>query len=127
MPTLRENATGRDILVQQTPRLVAGIWECGDQRFTDETGTQYSTVDDFPVVGPIAFFLLFYPQELVAIDSARVQDALIRVFWRILEDTRTVEVDFRLPLVRGLVMYLANAGYIENSRVTEIIAGKIPD
>lgn len=44
MPKIRSIATGEITEVSQTPVFVGGIWECGDQRFTDANGTEYEAV-----------------------------------------------------------------------------------
>lgn len=45
MRKIKRIATGDEILVAKQPVHIQGIWECGDQRFTDPHGDEYVVVD----------------------------------------------------------------------------------
>jgi hypothetical protein len=51
MPQIQNIQTSAIFVTSETPRWVSGIWECGDQRFTDSTGAEYNPA---PVATPSA-------------------------------------------------------------------------
>ena len=44
MPQIKHIASGNIIEVSDFPVLSGSIWECGDRRFLDESGTQYEAL-----------------------------------------------------------------------------------
>ncbi|MGZ4954441.1 MAG: hypothetical protein ACXV8Q_04950 [Methylobacter sp.] len=50
MPKIKHITTGDIFTVAKTPVFDSGIWECGDQRFTDPAGTEYEAVEDILAV-----------------------------------------------------------------------------
>lgn len=64
MPKIKHITTGDIISVAQTPVFDSGIWDCGDQRFTDVSGTEYEVVD---AMKPIINFT-YHPAAAKATD-----------------------------------------------------------
>ena len=99
-------------------------WLAGDQRYTDATGAEYVFMPDaqtIPLIGPIAFQLLFTSAELVACDAAKETDAQVRIFWKLLDDPRTDAVDRNIPSVQDAIRHLETAGCIGAGRADELI------
>lgn len=110
MPRIKNNVTGEVLTVSETPRFVAGMWECGDQRFTDPHGTDYTPEGaDYPKVGPIAFQMLFTPQEMIAADELKATDKVLASFWKLIDDPRTDVVDLGLESVQNAIEYTLTA------------------
>jgi hypothetical protein len=108
MPQIKNIASGAIITVAEAPVLVGGIWECGDQRLTDQAGDQYEIVPPAPVppkIGPIAFQMLFTPAESVAADDLKATDKTLASFWKLIDDPRTDVVDLSLRTVQGAIEY----------------------
>ncbi len=96
------------INVASEPFLSGGIWDCGDQRFSDPVGDQYEIV---PISAPakisvIEFKLLFPVANRAAIHAARSTDPTIEDFYSLLDDPRTTTVDLALPAVQEMIDYL---------------------
>ena len=103
MPEIEHINTGNVFKVSEKPRFHGGIWECGDQRFTDPTGTEYQALTDVtlpPTVGVIAFIRLFTQAERNKARELRATNPNIDDFWRQLEDPRTLEVVMALPSIQ---------------------------
>jgi hypothetical protein len=108
MPQIKIIASGAVVTVAETPMLVGGIWECGDQRFTDPAGDMYEPVPPAPIypkIGPIAFQMLFTPAESVAADSLKATDPTLASFWKLIDDPRTDVVDLSLKTVQNAIEY----------------------
>lgn len=125
MPQLKNKVTGEIITVSENPKWVNGIWECGDQRFTDPSMTEYEAVASVPLIGPIAFQMLFKVEELVAIDAAKETNAAIRIFLKLLDDPRTDFVDRNLESVQTMLRNLEAGGLIGPGRAEEILHGSV--
>ena len=127
MAQIKELATGTVFNVAQEPEWVSGIWECGDQRFTDPEKNLYAPVvsQSIPLIGPIAFQMLFKVDELVAIDAAKETNAAIRIFWKLLDDPRTDYVDRNLESIQFMLQSLETDGLIGAGRAEEIIHGEV--
>ena len=127
MTQIKELATGTVFNVAQEPEWVSGIWECGDQRFTDPEKNLYAPVvsQSIPPIGPIAFQMLFKVDELVAIDAAKDTDAAIRIFWKLLDDPRTDYVDRNLESIQTMLKNLEADGLIGSGRAEEILHGSV--
>lgn len=134
MPAILNKQTGETITVSSAPRYEHGMWECGDQRFTDLTGSEYAPVLSAPqpTVGPNEFYFLWTIQEQVAIDSLRTTDKVVELFMRRLDDPRTTAVVLTSPAVQAAVAHtvdmLAAQGVIQDkdARIAAILAGVEP-
>lgn len=78
-----------------------------------------------PLIGPIAFQMLFKVDELVAIDAAKETNAAIRIFWKLLDDPRTDFVDRNLEPVQTMLRNLEAKGLIGAGRAEEILHGGV--
>lgn len=78
-----------------------------------------------PLIGPIAFQMLFKVDELVAIDAAKETNAAIRIFWKLLDDPRTDYVDRNLEPIQSMLQSLEAGGLIGAGRAQEILHGEI--
>ena len=78
-----------------------------------------------PLIGPIAFQMLFKVDELVAIDAAKETNAAIRIFWKLLDDPRTDFVDRNLEPVQTMLRNLEAEGLIGAGRAEEILHGSV--
>ena len=78
-----------------------------------------------PLIGPIAFQMLFKFDELVAIDAAKETNAAIRIFWKLLDDPRTDFVDRNLESVQTMLRNLEAEGLIGAGRAEEILHGSV--
>lgn len=128
MPKIRDTSTNEVIDVAATPSWVAGIWECGDQRFTDADGDLYEAVPDAavpPKVSPVEFKLLFTAPERVAIKAARAADPVVDDFMSLVEDPRLTHVDLALQSTQAALGYLVANALLTEERRTEIIAGNV--
>ena len=79
------------------------------------------TQPTIPLIGPIAFQMLFKVDELVAIDAAKETNAAIRIFWKLLDDPRTDFVDRNLEPVQTMLRSLEASGLLATGRAEEII------
>lgn len=79
------------------------------------------TQPTIPLIGPIAFQMLFKVDELVAIDAAKETNAAIRIFWKLLDDPRTDFVDRNLEPVQTMLRNLEASGLLATGRAEEII------
>jgi hypothetical protein len=115
------------------PEWISGIWECGDFRVTDESGTENEVIEQAPppTVGPITFQLLWTEAERVAIDDLVETNKAVRNFKKLLDDPRTDAVVMALPSIQNSIettlTALAGAGVITEGdvpvRKAEILAG----
>lgn len=78
-----------------------------------------------PLIGPIAFQMLFKVDELVAIDAAKETNVAIRIFWKLLDDPRTDYVDRNLEPIQSMLQSLEADGLIGAGRAQEIIHGGV--
>jgi hypothetical protein len=83
------------------------------------------TQPTIPLIGPIAFQMLFKVDELVAIDAAKETNAAIRIFWKLLDDPRTDFVDRNLEPVQTMLRNLEASGLLATGRAEEIIHGSV--
>lgn len=82
-------------------------------------------VTAIPLIGPIAFQMLFKIEELVAIDAAKEANVAIRIFWKLLDDPRTDYVDRNLEPVQSMLQSLEAGGLIGPGRAQEILHGEV--
>lgn len=125
---LKNIATGDLMESPVKPEWVAGIWECGDFRVTDAAGDQYIAIPPvvgYPKVSPVEFKLLFTSAERVAIRQARATDVTVDDFFDLVEDPRLTYVDLALPSVQDALHYLAATQLITDTRIPEILSGKV--
>ncbi len=106
MPQIKRIADGALISVSDAPKYISGIWECGDQRFTDENRDQYESAHVLPVVTPPQFLLLFTSAERVAARAKRATDQTLQDFFALIEDPRLEEVDMNLMSVQNGILYM---------------------
>lgn len=136
MAQIKNIASGELYDVAEFPRLVAGVWECGDQRFTDVDGDKYEAIPAVPLpptVGPITFQLLWTEAERVAIDDLVSTNKAVANFKRLLDDPRTDAVVMALPSIQNSIQTtleaLAAKGTITEAdietRKAEILAGQM--
>lgn len=131
MPSIKHIESGSVFNVAEEPVFQNGIWECGDQRFTDPTGGSYAAVFTPPTVGPIHFQMLFTLQEAVAAEAARATDPALNRFWKLIEDPRTDVVNLALASVQQAVEYtltVVQAAGIDvdvPARKTAILTGQL--
>ena len=78
-----------------------------------------------PIIGPIAFQMLFKVDELVALDAAKETNVAIRIFWKLLDDPRTDYVDRNLESIQSLLQSLEADGLIGAGRAQEILHGEV--
>lgn len=83
------------------------------------------TSQAIPIIGPIAFQMLFAVAELVAIESAKETDPVVKIFFKLLDDPRTDIVDRNLKTVQDGLQYLEAKGLIGPGRAQEIITGEV--
>lgn len=83
------------------------------------------TNQTIPLIGPIAFQMLFKVEELVAIDAAKEANAGIRIFWKLLDDPRTDYVDRNLEPIKAMLHSLEQAGLLGTGRANEILTGEV--
>ena len=63
----------------------------------------------YPKVGPIAFQMLFTPQEMIAADELKATDKVLASFWKLIDDPRTDVVDLALESVQNAIEYTLTA------------------
>lgn len=132
---IKSNHTGELFDVSEMPRWVNGIWECGDQRFTDPDAADFVPVAVSPTVTPMEFLMLFTPIERVSIKAALAgdpgasppvpADIFLADWWSIVTDPRLKEVILELDSVRQAIAYLVEKGHVAEGRQAEILSGRI--
>ena len=106
-----------------------GDWLIDGKTTLADPKQNYEWVDNPPTVSTIKFLMLFTPAERIAARSLRATDAGIDDFWRLLDDTRTTEVNMSLPSVQSAIEYTLTAIKVVApktnvaSRKTEILTG----
>lgn len=109
MPLIRHIESGELITVAQQPTYSSGMWECGDQRFTDPMRDLYDVPAIAGKVGPIHFQMLFAPAEMIAANDLKATDKVLASFWKLIDDPRTDTVDLSLLSVQNAIEYTLNA------------------
>jgi hypothetical protein len=111
MHFLKDIETGEPRPCAAKPEWINGIWECGDWRMTDPTGTAFEAIEEAPppTVGAIAFQRLFHIDERVKARELRATDLKLDDFWRQLEDPRTDVVVMALPSIQADIEYTLQA------------------
>lgn len=112
MGKLKCTETGEVFETAETPQWVAGIWECGNVRFTDPEQNIYERVEELPTpptVGAIAFQRLFTSDERVKARELRKDDLRLDDIWRQIEDPRTDVVVMALPSIQADIEYTLQA------------------
>ena len=74
-----------------------------------------------PIVGPIAFKLLFTAQERLAIKTS--EDPIVLDFFSIAEDPRTTEINLALSSTQEALTYLTTVGILAEGRKEQILTG----
>lgn len=126
MSQIKHIASNTIITVSSEPVYNSGVWDCGDQRFSDPAGDQYEIVSiNTPVkISVIEFKLLFPKERRVAINAARATNATIEDFYSLLDDPRTTTVDLALPAVQEMIDYLVAQTLITSELRDAILAYK---
>lgn len=81
----------------------------GAWTIASEPGPDPESAPVYPKVGPIAFQMLFTPQEMVAADELKATDKVLASFWKLIDDPRTDTVDLNLQSVQNAVEYTLSA------------------
>lgn len=76
-----------------------------------------------PIVGPIAFKLLFTAQERITIKTS--EDPIALDFFSIAEDPRTTEVNLALSSTQEALTYLTTVGILAEGRKEQILTGAL--
>lgn len=63
----------------------------------------------YPKVGPIAFQMLFAPQEMIVADELKATDKVLASFWKLIDDPRTDVVDLGMESVQNAIEYTLTA------------------
>lgn len=105
MAQLKNLHTGEVFSVAAAPLWNGGIWECGDVRFVDMSGQEYSVVHTPPQLTPVEFKMLWKYPERIAIRAARPTDPMLDDFYTIVDDPRLATVDLNLPSVQEAIQY----------------------
>ena len=131
MPQIKRIADGVLFTVQDAPVWFGGIWECGDQRFTDQYCNQYVAMTTYPLLTPPAFYASFSTPEIIAIKASKdpnVMEFLARyqVFEAANEliDPNTVSVQEGLAYLAAPAAPGTGAGILASTaRIAQISAG----
>lgn len=111
----------------QVPSQVENGWTISNGVWSPPTPPepQPAPIPPIPLIGPIAFQMLFKVDELVAIDAAKETNPAIRIFWRLLDDPRTDYVDRNLEPIQSMLQSLEAGGLIGAGRAQEILHGEV--
>ena len=63
----------------------------------------------YPKVGPIAFQMLFTPEEAITADGLKATDKVLASFWKLIDDPRTDVVDLGLESVQNAIEHTLTA------------------
>jgi len=133
MAQIKRVDDGEIFTVASDPVWINSVWECGDQRFTDPSGSEYEPVSSLPLLTPVQFYDALTPQEETAILGST--DPLVITFARRLDRAlqTNAPVNPNLPTVKEGLIYLSStnqqpavtpaAPYILPERVQQILAG----
>ena len=105
--------------------VVNGATWNGNEWVNPPTPEPQPLAQTIPLIGPIAFQMLFKVDELVAIDAAKETNAAIRIFWKLLDDPRTDYVDRNLESIQSILQSLEAGGLIGAGRAQEILHGEV--
>lgn len=81
-----------------------GVWT-----IAPEPGPAPTPAPVYPKVGPIAFQMLFTPQEMITADELKATDKALASFWKLIDDPRTDVVDLALESVQNAIEYTLTA------------------
>ena len=131
MAQIKRVADGEVFTVASDPVWIGGIWECGDQRFTDVHCDAYTPVEQLPLLTPMTLYMAFTAQERIAIKTS--QDVLVKEFWDMYQISVALQkpTDPNLVSVREAIAYLAapvvpgpGAGILASpERIEQILQG----
>lgn len=131
MPQIKNLVTGVITTVSQNPVWSPpggpqGLWVCGDQNFTDATGTNYAVISvTYAKLPPVAFYLAFKPAERIAIKGST--DPLVQEFWQTFElaSAAGVPIDPNLVSIQWGLAYLGTTTppILADGRVAQICQG----
>lgn len=133
MPYIKNLSDGSLIPVSKEPVYANGMWDCGDLRLTDLSGTHYGPA--YASMSAARFMDCFTPAEEIAIMGST--DPVVKVFVARLNRAIAAgqEIDPNTVSVQEGVQYLATTNqtpatspastYIAPSRVADILSGKM--
>ncbi len=131
MAQIKRLSDGTLIPVASNPIWVNGIWECGDQRFTDPSQTMYAAVVSYPILSPMQFYLAFTPAERINIKKST--DPMVMEFWATYELAAQTNhnIDPNLVSVQEGLAWLATPttatpagpGILATARIAQISSG----
>jgi len=129
MSYIKRLSDGSLIAVAQAPVWINGIWECGDQRFTDPAQNLYQTA--YTPLTPMTLYMAFTPSERIKIKAS--SDPLVMEFWAMYQLSAQLQKDTdpNLVSVQEALAYLATpvtpgpgAGILASTaRIAQISAG----
>ena len=107
MAQIKRLSDGSLITVASQPVWHNGIWECGDQRFTDPSQTLYQAVAYYSVLTPMQFYLSFTPSERMLIKKST--DVNVIEFWATYQLAAQMNntIDPNLVSVQEALTYMA--------------------
>jgi hypothetical protein len=109
MAQIKNLITGDIFTVANTPIFDNGVWECGDQRFTDPIGDQYELVA--PILPTIVFD---YPVAIAVNTAATVNVSVVNASDN---SQLTVNETYYVPLINTLT------GAFEKMLVVPVVEG----
>lgn len=132
MPRIRHIKSKEEFVVSEVPRLISGVWECGDRRFTDLSGAEYEPIVEYEVLTPMTLYMAFKTDERLKIKAS--SDPLVQEFWEMYQLSVQLgkPTDPNLPSVQNAIAYLAQpkdatppgAGILESpERIEQILLG----
>lgn len=110
---------GQAVVFDSNATVSSGNSETVDITVEDDSpvtvGWRYEEVDGvlqflppasvYPKVGPIAFQMLFTPEEMITADGLKATDKVLASFWKLIDDPRTDVVDLGLESVQNAIAY----------------------
>lgn len=149
MAQIENIATGAVYTTAETPVWVNGIWECGDQRFTDPARNLYEVPATYAPLTPMQFYLAFKTSERMLLKAlattgipvgsplvspapatAIPADSIVEEFWATyqLAVQSNSAIDPNLDSIQEGLAYLASPvaptpPVITSGRISQILAG----
>ena len=85
MAQIKNLITNEMITVAEEPTWIAGVWECGDQRFVDPAQTRYEVnalAPKPPSVTSTVFYDLFTITEMIDIEANKGSNPVVGQFYK---------------------------------------------
>jgi len=102
---IKNIASGEIDAVASLPLWIEGVWECGDQRFTDPAKTLYEMPTTLQLTA-MALYLAFTPAERIAIKKST--DPIVEDFWA----TYELAADQKATIDPTLASFVAGLTYL---------------